>query len=1067
MPFVVPAVAAAVTWVGGAAAALTGMLAAPMVGMLGEGGAILLAGTALKTGALMGASALASALLQPKTGSGGSPTAFKADPAAPIGGVMGRFGTAGRQIHMRSWGKENLFLSFATVLSLGPIQSVEAFSANGNFVTFPGPQGMAANIEPYKDKMWMTYKLGLPTDGTLGPPTGQAQGTPAMDPPWTAAHRTSGYALSFWTMRNNSKRASYESGVPRPLWYLLGQKVWDPRYDSTYPGGLGPQRRDDWRTWAWNENPYLHALAWVRGHHKLQAGGSIDRTKRLAGVGAPDEAIDIGAFIQGANLCDVNAWPIGGEWTTVDDKWQTLASMLQAGGGVPLNRGAQISCMANAPRASLYTLTSADIVGPVRMGVMAARRDRFNTIIPRYRDETYKFEQVAAGEVTSSVYRDEDRGEPRTREVAYNFVTRAKQVAELAAYDIANARETLTASIPCKPHLLGLRAGDALTVEAPELGLNGQKFIVLKRTFDPGTTIVTLDLRSETDGKHPWALGQTANPPTTPGLTSTGSKPDAPEGWVVTPRPGENGGVSQPGVIVVGIAPDNVGRMLVEYVLAPLDGDGEPLPAPAFDDLEWSQAYDGPATTNRVQISGLRSGQWYWVGITYFSLKGVPSERTHYGPTKASALASDIAPDAPALEDIRAEARAKAALLIKEAVDRWNRDEKERRFTIQNVEYVNEKLAITRETLELADAEQIALLEVERVARIDADEAESTARQLQIAGVEDALSVVDEFSRATATALGAETEARTTQVSSLGEALAIVDTRATTAVTTANAAAEATSALVAEVGDVQSTVTMNSEAIVDLESQNNVARFDLEAAAGGGRPARVSIISQASGSDIALLADQLWFGDNTFWDDTTDTLQTLTPGGLRLVSNGPFGVGGEMLIWLGSASVPVSNMSRSNANFFLATTEPRVGGTSFPGGGGGNSAVKAISGGPGASGAAVTVSSVAPGSYLKVSGALIGGTLSADATWTGVMYLTEDAGGSTTTHQQVPIEATSSGLLGPGGGFEVASHSSFTSNAFAGRSGTVTYTVHIVQTGGPTFVEGASIGAVLEILTPT
>lgn len=1013
MPFVVPAVAAAVTWVGGAAAALTGMLAAPMVGLLGEGGAILLAGGVLKTGALMGASALASALLQPKTGAGGSPTAFKADPAAPIGGVMGRFGTAGRQIHMRSWGKENLFLSFATVLSLGPIQSVEAFSANGNFVTFPGPQGMAANIEPYKDKMWMTYKLGLPTDGTLGPPTGQPQGTPAMDPPWTAAHRTSGYALSFWTMRNNSKRASYESGVPRPLWYLLGQKVWDPRYDSTYPGGLGPQRRDDWRTWAWNENPYLHALAWVRGHHKLLAGGSIDRSKRLAGVGAPDEAIDIGAFIQGANLCDVNVWPIGGEWTTVDDKWQTLASMLQAGGGVPLNRGAQISCMANAPRASLYTLTSADIVGPVRMGVMAARRDRFNTIIPRYRDETYKFEQVAAGEVTSSVYRDEDRGEPRTREVAYNFVTRAKQAAELAAYDIANARETLTASIPCKPHLLGLRAGDALTVEAPELGLNGQKFIVLKRTFDPGTTVVTLELRSETDGKHPWALGQAADPPTTPGLTSTGSKPDAPEGWVVTPRPGENGGVSQPGVIVVGTAPDNVGRMLVEYVLAPLGEDGEPLPRDEveFDTLEWAQAYDGPATTSRVQISGLRSNEWYWVGVTYFSLKGVPSERTHYGPTRASELAADIAPDAPALEDIRAEARAKAALLIKEAVDRWNRDEKEKTFTIQNVEYVSEKLAITRETLELADADQLALLEVERVARIDADEAESTARQLQIAGVEESVAAIDDFSRATATALGNETETRTTQVSSLGNALAIVDGRATTAVNTANSAAEATTALASEVEGVESTAVLALSTAADAKDQIGDASFAVEVASGGD-PAMIYARAKGATSVAGMVASVLRFG--TLVGGTAVEAMRLFAGevffmrpiyidvGAKRLIVGP---GGDWVMWFGPNTINAAAATRINGHWAFGSDGKVYYGTSELGTGGGLGAVAVpdIASGSAPGGGTVSTSTV----EIVVSGP---GASSATVRW----VKTDEVGGNVDVFQTGRL-ASFTGSVSPGG----------------------------------------------------
>ena len=53
---------------------------------------------------------------------------------------------------------------------------------------------------------------------------------------------------------------------------------------------------------------------------------------------------------------------------------------------------------------------------------------------------------MPAGAVTSSVYREEDRGEPRTLEVEYSFVggpdaEAAEQVAQLAAYDVANARD--------------------------------------------------------------------------------------------------------------------------------------------------------------------------------------------------------------------------------------------------------------------------------------------------------------------------------------------------------------------------------------------------------------------------------------------------------------------------------------------------------------------------------------------------------------------------------------------------------------------------------------------------
>jgi hypothetical protein len=634
MAMVLAAVGTAVTWVGTTAAAISASASFYLASVTGM--SWVAAGTVVSAVSQLALSAATTALMTPNVGRGGSPIAFKADPSAPISGVMGRFGVGGRQLHANVWGKDNLFLSFAVALSLGPIESVEGFTASGEAVTFPGAQGLAAATEPYINKMWQTYRLGLPTDAYLSPPTGLSDGTPTMSE-WTSAHTLPGFAQTFWTMKNNSKREGYQSGVPAPLWTLLGMKVYDPRLDSTYPGGSGSQRRTDWTTWTYSANPYLHALAWVRGHHKLVAGGTIDLTKRLAGVGAPDAAIDFAAFVEGANVADANSWTISGEWTTADDKWQTLAAMLQAGGGVPISQGAQISCMVEAPRTSLMTVTGADIVGSVNLNVMASRRDRPNTVIPRVRLEAHKFEEVALGAVTSATYVTEDAEEKRVIETSYRFVGVAKQGAELAGYGLANTRETLKASIPCKPYLLGLRAGDAFTVTEPELGLSAQKFVVMRRSFDPSSSIVTLDVRSETDAKHAYALGQSADAPASPSLTAPDPVPTTPDtaDWTVVARPVEASGVQQPGLIVTGPAVnENIGTVLVEYSTS---GSGP-----------WVQAYSGPPTIASVEINGLIGGTGYYVGITYWSVRGVPSAQLVKGPYTAPGLTSgDVVPITP------------------------------------------------------------------------------------------------------------------------------------------------------------------------------------------------------------------------------------------------------------------------------------------------------------------------------------------------------------------------------------------------------------------------------------
>lgn len=79
-----------------------------------------------------------------------------------------------------------------------------------------------------------------------------------------------------------------------------GAKVYDPRFDSTVPGGSGSQRADDQSTWAWDNgaarNPPLQLLWFLLG---WRINGKL-----AVGLGIPKERIDLESFITAANLCD-------------------------------------------------------------------------------------------------------------------------------------------------------------------------------------------------------------------------------------------------------------------------------------------------------------------------------------------------------------------------------------------------------------------------------------------------------------------------------------------------------------------------------------------------------------------------------------------------------------------------------------------------------------------------------------------------------------------------------------------------------------------------------------------
>ena len=647
MPEPISATVAFVTAAYSSAVAATATVLGAMgtVGALGMGGTYALAGAIVKGGIMMGLSAASAALLRPDVPSSGTTLDFKPDPKAPVRGAMGYTALGGNKVFQATWGYKKVAMSLGVALSLGPIDQVPRFEADGATVSFSGPQNEATGF--YAADMWQRTTLGLPGDAALLPPTGLKYGNPGLTG-WGTQHAAPQVSFSFWTMvlaKNPEDRDVFTNGVPDPRWIGRWMKLWDPRKDSTYPGGSGPQRRDDWRTWEWSESPYVHALAWVRGHYKLNLDGTIDRSKRIAGIGAPDAAVDIPAFVEGMNVAQANNWTISGEWSTSDGKFQTLLAMLQAGGGEPISRGAQISVMVNAPRVATYTYTRDDLIGQAEIRPLTPRRERKNTIVPRYKSEANGWQYVPAGEVTSSVYRDEDRGEPRSLEIEYTHVRSAKQAGQLAAYDLANLRESLTATLPSKVHLMHVHPGDCITVDVPELALAGQKFVVRRATVNHQAASVTLELRSESDGKHAWALGQAAQPAPSPSLSAVDPKyvpPPAPEDWTAVPKPPGEGGVSQPIIIIeLPIETTDIVAVIIKH--------GPSAAGP------WTDGYEGsPRPDGRYEVAGLTPGQTYCFSLQYVAKNGAKSEPDiKCGIVAGDLTAGNVIPTAPTIVDLQ------------------------------------------------------------------------------------------------------------------------------------------------------------------------------------------------------------------------------------------------------------------------------------------------------------------------------------------------------------------------------------------------------------------------------
>jgi hypothetical protein len=621
MPFLLPAAATAVAAAAPAAAATTAAATA---------GATL---TSIATNIAMNVaiSAVMSAL-QPQVGAAGRTAEWTLSPDGPIPFAAGRIGVAGSVVHRATFGPDLMYLGVPAVLSgAGPIDGYESFKADDEWVNFDG-NGKATSSQ-YAGELWYRRTMGYQPDVAVASPPGLKSN--ATLPGWGAQHKLSGKAAYMVVMGENSKGTAFPTGEIKPLITLRGLKGWDPRLDSTWPGGNGPCRLDNPATWVYLRRPGLWGLKWSLGLWEgptlkgAPAHGSAT-DHQVGGIGAKLSGIDVAAFVNLENICDANDWTVSAYPTTDDDKFAVLESFLQAGGATFAMRAGKISCIQRAaPRASIVTISAADTAGPLEIDTAASRIDRINTIRPRIMSEAHRWQMTAITEVSAQAYRDQDGG-VRPRGIDYTYVDKATQGAQLAALQIANTREGIAGIIPLKPHLQKIKPGDAFTITEPGFVLNGLKCLCLSTEFDPATKIVAVSFVSETDAKYAFALGQSQEPPAPAELEPVDPRYVSPPGeteWEIVARPPAEGGAQVPGFDLVGEVDNATATaLLVEW--------GPTAEGP------WTQAYMGPPTAERIPITGVQPNAVYYVST--MNIRGQNySQRRVFGPFTAPPLVSN------------------------------------------------------------------------------------------------------------------------------------------------------------------------------------------------------------------------------------------------------------------------------------------------------------------------------------------------------------------------------------------------------------------------------------------
>lgn len=432
-----------------------------IIGAIGlTGTAAAVAGFVIKTALWAGASHLISKVLGPRKQGA---QARQADIASlsigevPREIIVGRAVTGGSLVQGFNWGGANGTDNETLVIALADelCDGLEGVLVDDQFIAHTG-DGNVTGTGGGLNIRWRNGATGQTFPADLRTMAG-----------FTAADRLAGVAHVWVTY--TAKWAQERGGRPRLRFRVRGGRRYDPRKDSTVPGGSGTHRWNTPSTWEWTENLILNRYAYQRGvfcEGRVTEPEQLWVGRGLSAVEAPPERI-----IAWANLCDEAValkgggseprWRVGGviradeTYIEVDEKFAAACggTIIQPEGGIEVEPG--------HGKAAVVHITDDDLMAgePVQFSEFLPETERFNTVVTRYVDpaQDWQFHSAPVRRSTADITAD---GGPYTLPVDLELVTSGTQAQRVGEIMRRKARLENRATIPLGPRFSWLEAGD-------------------------------------------------------------------------------------------------------------------------------------------------------------------------------------------------------------------------------------------------------------------------------------------------------------------------------------------------------------------------------------------------------------------------------------------------------------------------------------------------------------------------------------------------------------------------------------------------------------------------------
>lgn len=449
----------------------------------------------------------------------------------------------------------------------------------------------------------------------------------------------------------DEKEPEWPGGRPRFLFVLKGALLYDPRQDSTVPGGSGDHRWDDPSTREWSDNLAVCRYNWVRG---IYANDQVDNPAQLLiGRGLSASEAPPENIIAPANLCDETVgsgkrYTCSGPVYSQQPFIEVEEMFAAASGGSVVTREGSVELEPGAAKSVVAEFTDDDLLSGSEVtwnqGVLSESSGEWvNTIVARYVEPTQKWADHSAPVIRQASYIHAD-GKPREGSITLRLVNNTAQAQRVGEIALRMGRLWGRATVTLGPRFCEIEDGDwvnfvsprrfpdapdntiTFRVEAYSINEKWQNTLTLRQI----NSDVYADIPLRPDYAEPYT--PTVPPPPI-------GQPD-PDNWTLAAITLDSAGASVPALRITGSADDDefVETIIFEY----WQDDGVTDPEADDPGPTWIVAGSLPPSTTQVDITSVTGGATYYAAVTYV-VDGEPGDRLILGPvTLTDFFASDF-----------------------------------------------------------------------------------------------------------------------------------------------------------------------------------------------------------------------------------------------------------------------------------------------------------------------------------------------------------------------------------------------------------------------------------------